>query len=108
MGLPKHSRAISACSALLRPPAVFVFAKYACLRLESSRCGDALHSWKQRLSKIASLTFGVYLTHNYFTIYLPIILPIDRYGLGWRIGGVINLRDMLCDNGNLGKSARRE
>lgn len=67
--------------------AVFVFVKYACLRIESSRRADALHSWREGLSKIASLTFGVYLIHNYFTIYLPIILPIDRYGLGWRIGG---------------------
>lgn len=83
--------------------AVFVFAKYACLRLESSRCGDALHSWKERLSKIASLTFGVYLMHNYFTIYLPIILPIDRYGLGWRIGGGVSyLRGMCYDNRAVG------
>lgn len=72
---------------IVQTSAVFVFTKYACSRLEDCWPADAVRSWKQRLSKIASLTFGVYLIHYYFTIYLPMTLPIDRYSLGWRIWG---------------------
>ena len=72
---------------VLQTSAVFVLTRSICARLEKFSHCKAYYAFQQLISKLAPLTFGVYLIHKYLVTYLPEILPVDQYSLGWRLGG---------------------
>lgn len=92
---------------LIQTAAVFVFTKNACSRLESVLHGNALRNWQEKSARLASLTFGVYLIHFYFTSCLPKAFPIDCYSLSWKLlGGVAIFAGCSVITAALGKIPR--
>ena len=71
---------------VLQTSAVFVLTRSICARLEKFSHCKAYYAFQQLISKLAPLTFGVYLIHKYLVTYLPEILPVDQYSLAWRLG----------------------
>lgn len=70
----------------LHSAAVFVFFKY----MDYEKVlGSFYNIFKKIIFKCASCTFGVYLLHFFFIVWIPYKYQIDCRRISWRIGGAI-------------------
>ena len=77
---------------LLHSMAVFVFFKYLDLK---KILGPFYSGFKKIIFKCASCTFGIYLLHFFFIVWMPYKYQVDCRRLLWRIGGA-NLIFICC------------
>lgn len=71
---------------LLHSTAVFVFFKYMDYK---KILGSFYDGFKTVIFKCASCTFGIYLLHFFFILWIPYKYQIDCRKISWRIGGAL-------------------